>query len=440
MLSVVAVILAFTMTLLLRFLAKIIIWVVYYGLIILSIGLMVWLWVLYARSNAELSAGGGGDGGSTSSIASIDALPSARKDASTFLALAIGWTVIGALITILLVVMHGRIALVVALFTEASKCIGSMPFILTIPLMTLALGTLVVAYFMGMAMFLVSSGDPAVDENGHVSFVMSRSLQAWTWYHVLGFFWTFQFVMAYQETVIAAAAAKWYFAKPNAHGTKGLHFTITRSMYRTLRYSAGSLLLGSFIVAIVQLIRLLVAVFEKQILDKCGGDNHKAKYIIKCVHCCLWCIEKCLKFINRNAYIEIAISGSSFCVSAQRAFHLLVRNALRVVAINSIGDLVLFVTKALISGLMVFFAFAWFEKIDGAPPSIFSAAATAAPPPPAAAAAANLSNVLLNATAGTLAAPITDGLHWESAMIVLVGLLPPCCTLPSFKMLLVTPR
>jgi hypothetical protein len=34
------------------------------------------------------------------------------------------------------------------------------------------------------------------------------------------------------------------------------------------------------------------------------------------VKCCLWCCEKCLKFLNRNAYIEIAIYGKSFCRSA----------------------------------------------------------------------------------------------------------------------------
>ena len=286
------------------------------------------------------------------------------------------------------------------------------------------------------------TGAELVSSTGHVSYVMSSSLQAWTWFHVLGGFWTFQFVMAYQQTVIAAATAKWYFAKPDADGNKGLHLTVTRSLYRTLRYSTGSLLLGSFIVAIVQLIRLMVAIFERQIVDKCGGGNHTAKYILKCVHCCLWCVEKCLKFINRNAYIEIAISGHSFCTSAQRAFHILTRNALRVVAINSVGDLVLFVTKALISGLMVFFAFIWFQKIDGEPPSLFASPTTAA----AATGAGNSSTIvstlqILNgnatnttATGGgggaavavtSLAASsgaISDGLHWESMMILLVGL------------------
>lgn len=44
-------------------------------------------------------------------------------------------------------------------------------------------------------------------------------------------------------------------------------------------------------------------------------------------------------------YLFSAIYGYNFCRSAQKAFFLIVSNALRVAAINSIGDLVLFLGK-----------------------------------------------------------------------------------------------
>jgi hypothetical protein len=202
-----------------------------------------------------------------------------------------------------------------------------------------------------------------LDEHNHASFAMKHTLQAWTFYHVFGFFWTFQFILAFQETVLAGCVASWYFTKPKGGKKPMNHFTISKTIYRTLRYSVGSLLFGSVLVAIVQLLRLLVKVFEKEIEDQCGGGSHTIKFVIKCVDCCLYCLQKCLKFLNRNAYIEVALTGKSFCTCAQRAFQLLLRNALRVAAINSVGDLVLFVAKLLISGLMVFFAFIWFERI-----------------------------------------------------------------------------
>ena len=78
--------------------------------------------------------------------------------------------------------------------------------------------------------------------------------------------------------------------------------------------------------------------------------------------CCCWpCIyafKKFLQFVTTHAYIEIgknenlsairrrnnvfiAIYGDGFCTSAGRAVRILANNALRIVAINSVGDFVL---------------------------------------------------------------------------------------------------
>lgn len=87
--------------------------------------------------------------------------------------------------------------------------------------------------------------------------------------------------------------------------------------------------------------------------------------LIKCCQCCLCCLEKILKFLTTNAYIEIgkehyrldlqnsnililAIHGSSFCEGGKQAFKILSANALRVAAINSVGDFVLFLGKIIV--------------------------------------------------------------------------------------------
>jgi hypothetical protein len=46
------------------------------------------------------------------------------------------------------------------------------------------------------------------------------------------------------------------------------------------------------------------------------GGAKWAVFLLKCLGCCMWCFEKCMRFINRNAYIEIAIFGYSFCTGA----------------------------------------------------------------------------------------------------------------------------
>lgn len=47
----------------------------------------------------------------------------------------------------------------------------------------------------------------------------------------------------------------------------------------------------------------------------------------------------------QNAYTATAINSTSFCTSARDAFLILVENALRVTAINTVGDFVLFLGK-----------------------------------------------------------------------------------------------
>eukprot|EP00933_Yihiella_yeosuensis_P021941 TRINITY_DN17289_c0_g2_i3.p1 TRINITY_DN17289_c0_g2~~TRINITY_DN17289_c0_g2_i3.p1 ORF type:complete len:166 (-),score=40.28 TRINITY_DN17289_c0_g2_i3:197-694(-) len=62
--------------------------------------------------------------------------------------------------------------------------------------------------------------------------------------------------------------------------------------------------------------------------------------VFKVLQCCLWCFEKCLKFLNKNAYIQIALMGTNFCTSAKKAFFLIMRNALRFGTIAILGNVI----------------------------------------------------------------------------------------------------
>ncbi|CAK0872854.1 unnamed protein product [Prorocentrum cordatum] len=63
---------------------------------------------------------------------------------------------------------------------------------------------------------------------------------------------------------------------------------------------------------------------------------------------CLWCFEKSVKFLNKNAYIQIALLATNFCVSAKNAFWLIARNAVRFGVLGSLGFIVHLIGKYLI--------------------------------------------------------------------------------------------
>lgn len=68
-------------------------------------------------------------------------------------------------------------------------------------------------------------------------------------------------------------------------------------------------------------------------------DNEITRAIMCCLKCFFWCLEKFLKFINKNAYIMCAIHGKNFCSSARKAFGLLMRNIIRVFVLDKVSIL-----------------------------------------------------------------------------------------------------
>lgn len=51
------------------------------------------------------------------------------------------------------------------------------------------------------------------------------------------------------------------------------------------------------------------------------------------------CFERFIEFLNKNAYIQMAISGKNFCSSAVEAFVLMVRNPFRFAIVGLLGSM-----------------------------------------------------------------------------------------------------
>ena len=84
--------------------------------------------------------------------------------------------------------------------------------------------------------------------------------------------------------------------------------------------------------------------------------------LLKCCMCCLWCLEKCIKFLNKNAYIETAIYGYNFCTAARRAFTLLLTNIVRVAVLNFITGFMMFVIKLFVVAITGCVAYYWIQN------------------------------------------------------------------------------
>jgi len=117
-------------------------------------------------------------------------------------------------------------------------------------------------------------------------------------------------------------------------------------------YNAGTAAFGSLIIAIMATIRAVIAYIQSKAAK---SKNRIAVAVLCCIQCCLWCIEKCIKFLNKNAYIQTAIHGYSFCKACRSAFFLLLRNILRVAAVNMVSGFVLALGKVKIRYYLIMY-------------------------------------------------------------------------------------
>ncbi|XP_067315136.1 choline transporter-like protein 2 isoform X1 [Pseudorasbora parva] len=382
---VIAMLVSLIFILLLRFLAGIMIWVMII-MVIIVIGYGTFhCYMQYASLK--------GQAGSDVTIKDLGL----QTDFSVYLQIQQTWLafmiilcIVEVVIILLLIFLRKRILIAIALIKEASKAIGHVMSSLFYPLLTFALLSLVIAYWAITAVFLSTSNEAIYKVFNTTECTYSRDtckpetfnssnittecpdaeclfafyggetlyhkyLILFQFYNLFLFFWCVNFVTALGQVTLAGAFASYYWAFKKPDDIPA--FPVFNSLGRALRYHTGSLAFGSLILAIVQVIRVILEYLDQKLK---GAQNKCAKFLLSCLKCCFWCLEKFIKFLNRNAYIMVAIYGKNFCTSAKDAFFLLMRNIVRVVVLDKVTDFLLFLGKLLIVGIVGICSFFFF--------------------------------------------------------------------------------
>ncbi|XP_066901470.1 choline transporter-like protein 1 [Halyomorpha halys] len=340
LLSFFALALSFLVLFLLQYVAGAVVWLVLIGTVVVSLVAAIYLWIVWKdKRRAELQS------------------DISQRMATTYLVFAIIATIVTIVILLIILVMRKRIKLVVQLFREAGKAVSSMPLLLLQPIATFIALTLTVGLWIYFSLWIESSGY-LHDGSPYFYYKKDTAMKVTRWYNLLAMFWMTQFCIGCQHMVIGGAVATWFFTRDKSE----LSHPIKTSTKRLIKYHLGSVAFGSLLIALVQFVRAILSAIYNQTKDA-QGDIGQAVY--KACHCCLYCFEKVLTYLTRNAYIEIAIYGNNFCWSGEQAVKILTNNALRVFAINSVGDFVLFLSKVLVVSFTVLVGFLIFERVEG---------------------------------------------------------------------------
>jgi len=271
---------------------------------------------------------------------------------------------IGATLTFITIFLRKQIMLSMACVRAAGRAMSDMSAIILFPIMqTIGFAAFMIVWIV-YAVHLASTGEITETKLSTTVDLTVRTYQfddfttKCGWYLLFCFFWTSAFILAIGEIIIALTISRWYFTRDKRRIGQ---CTIFGSACQA-RYHIGTAAFGSFIIALVQIIRAMVAKLQKKAREL---DNKIGEALLCCCQCVLWCFEKFIRFLNKNAYIQTAIFGTPFCTSAREAFSLIVRNAGKVASISYVSTLVLFVGKIFISSLTTGAAYVYIDHNMG---------------------------------------------------------------------------
>lgn len=266
--------------------------------------------------------------------------------------------ILGFLYFCLTIFICKRIELAIKIVGQAARAIEDMPLMVFTPIIQVIGLTMFMVPWVFWMLFLASSGTWSTQEKStntgltdisisYRTYSVSKDVQERLWYMFFCYLWTSEFIAAIGSIVIAIACADWYFT-PEEKKSKVNSGTVCKAYAVTLRYHLGTAAAGSLIIAVIEFIRAVVIYVEKH-MKKSSIGSFLLQWVFCCINCCLWCIECCMRFISKNAYIQTAIHGKGFCSGAKDGFFLIARNILRIGALQVVSGILLFLGKVFVT-------------------------------------------------------------------------------------------
>merc|ERR1711871_404052 len=253
------------------------------------------------------------------------------EDADTYTYVGYAFYAIALIYLCVIIAIRRTIGKAICIVQYACKAIMDMKELVFWPIVPYALIIGSVGFFLVVWLNLISAGELGENsETGMREFSYNKTLEQYMWINLFALLWTMVFWGDFGNTVIAWCTSTWYFT-PEPRDDKGeplspkkraawQSFPLCVAVKNTLLQSMGVIALGSLIVACVKFIRAVIMYMQRQAE---ASGNKVAVKLLQILQCCVYCIEKCMKYITENAYILHTIEGGNFCKNGLGVFKVL---------------------------------------------------------------------------------------------------------------------
>jgi len=313
------------------------------------------------------------------------------------------FTALSIILVVVTIAVRKQIKDAIRIIKKASEAMKSRPWVVAYPLVTVAMLVALLAWWVYVAAAMASAGEiTSTDASAKIKanleavndasvfqvnltrlenqpdlkevkpMAITRYLLA---YHFFGLLWTNQVIQGIGMMTIAGTIAAWYFAQgagamaieeeaageEGEEGEEGAKKKKSRtpvfdSWKRTVRYHLGSIAFGGLLIALLQFARAVLKYVERQMKQQ-GQDSRMVKMAMCVMQSCLWCLQKCVEVVTRNAFIIIAIKGTSFCSAAIQVIKTIATYPALMATVNTIGEIIMFLARAFVTcfcGLVAF--------------------------------------------------------------------------------------
>jgi len=259
---------------------------------------------------------------------------------------------IAGLLLLTVMCCFSAIALGIAVFKATANYLQCNMEVFILPAVSTLISLIWYVVWISAAIFIFSVGTPTAREGApYITEIMwDDNTRYILLYFCFCLLWVNAFIVGCVQFIIGASTCLWYFTVKTDTGGKG---TIRIATWWLFRYHWASVGLGSLIIAICQMIRIIFEYYRKK-AGAAAAVNPVLKFTLWATSYCLLCLEKCIKYISKNAYIQIALTNDSFLPAAINAFCLILKNAHRFGIANSIGGIFMFFGCFLLTSISCF--------------------------------------------------------------------------------------
>jgi hypothetical protein len=249
--------------------------------------------------------------------------------------------VLGLGFLILLFCAKESIEIACACVGEACTTMFAMPSLLLQPAIEVGTKLIVLATLLYGLAWLFSTGDiksesatiGGVEVKGvHRSFEYTQDQLYMILSYIFGVFWVDELFTAMSQFVISYSVVLYYFCPKDASGYKEApSFPLFRGYFVGFVYHLGTIAFGAALIAIVRVISLILSYVAKQ-AEKEG--NAALACVAKLLVCVVQCFKRCLEFLNKNAYMDVAYRSTWFCTAAKNALKMIMQEAVLMSLLN----------------------------------------------------------------------------------------------------------